>query len=186
MHCRSCRTRHILWSLVNVVMEWNVQQTAVLYLVITTSWTVFDEFSPSLHHYNYNSACMTDRLEMFAHTSGFSRIADSVEPCNMLWADPCCHGNKIWARRGDRVAYQLVVSYVCISVCVCFCVNTAVVACILIEELRYILLVWFSSSCCSDGHAKITSGWWKQRYHCVVSTAFVCSCICRFLIFLCR
>jgi len=26
----------------------------------------------------------------------------------MLWGDPCCHGNEIWARRGDPVAYRLV------------------------------------------------------------------------------
>jgi len=26
-------------------------------------------------------------------------------------ADPCCHGNKIWARRGDPVAYRLVTPY---------------------------------------------------------------------------
>jgi len=25
-------------------------------------------------------------------------------------ADPCCHGNEIWARRGDPVAYRLVYS----------------------------------------------------------------------------
>jgi len=24
-------------------------------------------------------------------------------------ADPCCHGNEIWARRGDPVAYRLVI-----------------------------------------------------------------------------
>ena len=23
-------------------------------------------------------------------------------------ADPCCHGNELWARRGDPVAYRLV------------------------------------------------------------------------------
>ena len=23
-------------------------------------------------------------------------------------SDPCCHGNDIWARRGDLVAYRLV------------------------------------------------------------------------------
>jgi len=33
-----------------------------------------------------------------------------MEPCKMLWADPCCHGNDIWPRRGDVVAYQLVIS----------------------------------------------------------------------------
>ena len=27
-------------------------------------------------------------------------------------ADPCCHGNEIWARRGDPVAYRLVYMYV--------------------------------------------------------------------------
>ena len=26
----------------------------------------------------------------------------------MLWANPCYHGNDIWARRGDLVAYRLV------------------------------------------------------------------------------
>jgi len=40
-------------------------------------------------------------------------MADSMEPCKMLWADPCCHGNEIWARRGDPVAYRLVAIPVC-------------------------------------------------------------------------
>ena len=35
-------------------------------------------------------------------------MTDSMEPCKMLWADPCCHGNEIWARRGDQDAYRLV------------------------------------------------------------------------------
>jgi len=35
-------------------------------------------------------------------------MADSIEPCKMLWADHCCHGNEIRARRGDLVAYRLV------------------------------------------------------------------------------
>ena len=43
---------------------------------------------------------MTDRPEMFAPNRGFSGMADSMEPCTMLWADPCCHGNDIGARRG--------------------------------------------------------------------------------------
>jgi len=54
------------------------------------------------------SACMADRPEMFGPTRGFSGMVDSMEPCKMLWADPCCHGNKIWARRGDPVNYWLV------------------------------------------------------------------------------
>ena len=59
------------------------------------------------------SACMADRLDMFAPTRGFSGMADSMEPCKMLWADPCCHGNEIWARRGVLVAYRIV----CLSHC---------------------------------------------------------------------
>jgi len=43
----------------------------------------------------YNSACMADSPEMFSPTMGFS-------------ADPCCHGNDVWPRRGDLVAYRLV------------------------------------------------------------------------------
>jgi len=34
-------------------------------------------------------------------------MANSMEPCKMLWADPCCHGNEIWARHEDPVAYRL-------------------------------------------------------------------------------
>jgi len=51
---------------------------------------------------------MADRPEMFGPTRGFSGMVDSMEPCKMLWADPCCHGNEIWASRGDPVAYRLV------------------------------------------------------------------------------
>jgi len=34
------------------------------------------------------SACMTDRPEMYGPTRGFSGIADSMEPCKMLWGRP--------------------------------------------------------------------------------------------------
>jgi len=43
---------------------------------------------------------MTDRPQMFAPTRGFSGMADSMEPYKMFWGDPCCHGNKIWAKIG--------------------------------------------------------------------------------------
>jgi len=56
---------------------------------------------------------MADRPEMFGPTREFSGMADSMEPCKMLWADTCCHGNEIWTRRGDPVAYRLV-SSVCV------------------------------------------------------------------------
>ena len=39
-------------------------------------------------------------------------MADSMEPCKVLWADPCWHGNEFWARREDPVAYRLVCSFV--------------------------------------------------------------------------
>jgi len=44
---------------------------------------------------------------MFGPIRGFSGMADSMESCKMLWTDPCCHGNEIWARRVDPVAYRL-------------------------------------------------------------------------------
>jgi len=58
---------------------------------------------------------------MFGPTRGFSGMADSMEPCKMLWADPCCHDNKIWARRGDPVAYRLVISSCQCMYVVCYC-----------------------------------------------------------------
>jgi len=60
-----------------------------------------------LHKIAYKSAYTTDRPEMFGPTRGLSGMADSMEPCKMLWVDPCCHGNDIWPRRGDLVAYRL-------------------------------------------------------------------------------
>ena len=61
-----------------------------------------------MHKIACKSACMTDRPEMFGPTRGFSGMADSLEPCKMLWGRPCCHGNDIWPRRRDVVAYRLV------------------------------------------------------------------------------
>jgi len=43
-------------------------------------------------------------------------MADLMEPYKMLWGRlllPSCHGNEIWDRCGDPVAYRLV----CLSVC---------------------------------------------------------------------
>jgi len=42
----------------------------------------------------YKSACMADRPEMFGPTRGFSGMTDSMEPCKMSWADPCCLATK--------------------------------------------------------------------------------------------
>jgi len=53
---------------------------------------------------------------------GVSGMADSMEPCTMLWADHCCYGNDIWSRRGDPVAYRLVFSSICS--CSFVCVST--------------------------------------------------------------
>jgi len=64
-----------------------------------------------MHKIAYKSASMAGRPEMFGHTRGFSGMTNSMEPCKTLWADPCCHGNEIWARGGDPVAYRLVKCY---------------------------------------------------------------------------
>jgi len=48
---------------------------------------------------------MTDRLEMFGPIRGWPIQWSHAKCCG---ADPCCHGNDIWPRRGDLVAYRLV------------------------------------------------------------------------------
>jgi len=42
-------------------------------------------YSHNLHKIAYKSACMADRPEMFGPTRGFAGMADSMEPCKMLW-----------------------------------------------------------------------------------------------------
>ena len=44
----------------------------------------------NLHKIAYNSAYMADRPQMFGPTRGFSGMANSMEPCKMLLADPPC------------------------------------------------------------------------------------------------
>jgi len=56
---------------------------------------------------------MADRPEMFGPTRGFSGIADSMEPCKMLWGRPLLPWQRNWARRGDPVAYRLVCTLLC-------------------------------------------------------------------------
>jgi len=44
-----------------------------------------------------------------AEVNKYVGATDSTEPCKMLRGRPfCCHGDEIWARRGDPVAYRLV------------------------------------------------------------------------------
>jgi len=101
------------------VSRWNqgIFWLSVLHVALYKTFSsIFDlgpipKFTPQnshLHKIAYKSACMADRPDMFGPTRGFSGMADSMEPCKMLWSDPCCHGNDIWARCGDLVAYQLV------------------------------------------------------------------------------
>ena len=46
------------------------------------------------------------------------RLLGGFRGCPIQWnhakccgADPCCHGNEVWARRGDPVAYRLLYLY---------------------------------------------------------------------------
>ena len=57
-------------------------------------------FPKILHKIAYKYACMADRPKMFAPTSRFSGMADSMEPYTMLWGHPCCHGNENLANLG--------------------------------------------------------------------------------------
>jgi len=72
------------------------------FLAVSSPWplykTVFFDFwfrspnaqnlIPNMHKIDYKSACMVDRPEMFGPSKGFSGIADSMEPCKMLWGRP--------------------------------------------------------------------------------------------------
>jgi len=47
------------------------------------------KFTPqNLDKIAYKSACMADGPEMFGPARGFSGMADSMEPCKMLWGRP--------------------------------------------------------------------------------------------------
>jgi len=50
----------------------------------------------------YNSACMADTPEMFAHNRGFQGWPIQWNHTKCCRADPCCHGNEIWA----KIAYN--------------------------------------------------------------------------------
>ena len=65
-------------------------------------------YSPKFAQMAYKSACMADRPDMFGPTRGFRGWPIQWNHAECCRADPCCHGNKIWARRGDPVAYWLV------------------------------------------------------------------------------
>jgi len=52
---------------------------------------------------------MANRPEMFGPTMEFSGWPIQWNHAKCFGADPCCHGNEIWARRGCPVAYRLVV-----------------------------------------------------------------------------
>jgi len=52
---------------------------------------------------------MTDRPQMFAHTRRFSGMADSMEPCTMLWGRPLLPWQRNLGKLGlffDKIAYK--------------------------------------------------------------------------------
>ena len=51
---------------------------------------------------------MADRPEMFGPTGVFREWPIQWNHAKCCGADPCCHDNDIWARRGDPFAYRLV------------------------------------------------------------------------------
>jgi len=69
-------------------------------------------YSPkfALAQITYNSACMTDRPEMFAPSRGFSGMADSMEPCTMLWGRPLLPWQRNFGKFGlffVKITYKL-------------------------------------------------------------------------------
>ena len=52
---------------------------------------------------------MADRTEMFAPTRGFSRMADSMVPCTMLWGRPLLLWQRHFGKFGlfiDKIAHE--------------------------------------------------------------------------------
>jgi len=58
--------------------------------------------------------CHGNEFGLFCTKSPISRLVWQIDR-RCLGADPCCHGNEIWARRGDPVAYRLVLVFFCVS-----------------------------------------------------------------------
>ena len=67
------------------------------------------KFRLFLHKIAYKSAYMAERQEMFGPTRGFRGWPIQWNHAKCCGAATCCHGNEIWARRGDPVAYRLVI-----------------------------------------------------------------------------
>jgi len=44
---------------------------------------------------------MTDKPEMFGPSRGYRRWPIQWNHTKCCGADPCCHGNEIWPRRGN-------------------------------------------------------------------------------------
>ena len=103
-------------------------------------------------------------------------MANSMELCKMLWADPCCHGNEIWHRRGDPVAYRLVLIYVWMYVClgVSGMVQVSFASCWSLEvEVRERLAVYWRrnllkfgswKTCCILDTQSVLAMRWQQYY----------------------
>jgi len=57
----------------------------------------------------YKSACMADTPQMFGPTRGFSGMADSMEPCKMLWRRPLLPRQRNFGKCGlflHKIAYK--------------------------------------------------------------------------------
>ena len=84
-------------------IQWNQAKCCGPTLVaIATKFGLF------LHKIAYKLACMADRLEMFGLPRRFWGWPIQWNHAKCCGADPCCHGNEIWARHRDPVAYRFV------------------------------------------------------------------------------
>jgi len=100
------------------VSRWNRSIFWPSFLYVPLYKTLFFDFwfrplmpkiSPEhFHKIPYKSVCMADRPEVFGPTGGFRGRPIRLNLAKCSGADPCCHGNEIWARRRDPVAYRLV------------------------------------------------------------------------------
>ena len=83
LFCFSMESSHFLV----VSFPWPPLQNAVLRFFYLGP--KLPKFTPqNLHKITYKSACMADRPDIFDPTRGFSGMADSLEPCKMLYSRP--------------------------------------------------------------------------------------------------
>ena len=84
-----------LFKTYSSIFDLELQDLIVSYIVVSQN------LLPKIwHKIADKSASVADRRKCLGQVGDFSGMTDSMKPCKMLWADPCCHGKgncgKFW------------------------------------------------------------------------------------------